>query len=267
MSKKSRSTKGAKTEVPVVAETKDTSPYVWQRDKLSIALNIKQRYPFNEKQKQFVETALNKDSRLILCDGLWGSSKTYLAVYCALELLNQKKVGSIMYLRAPVESGKGIGFIPGTAEEKINPYAEPLYEKLHEFLSEPEIKTLEKEKRLEIVPPGFIRGRSWTCKAIIVDEAANFSRGMLELILSRVGPFCKIFVIGSHHQSDIGNANGFMEVFNAFNDQDSKDHGAHTFEFNDESDIVRSGFVKFAMRKLGVLPPNSPKDEPMFLSS
>lgn len=266
MSKKGRSLKSAKVEQLAVAKTTDTSPYVYQRDKLSIQLNIKQRYELNNKQKSFVETALDKESRMIICDGLWGSSKTFLSVYCALELLNQKKVGSIMYLRAPVEAGKGIGFIPGSAEEKINPYAEPLYEKLHEFLSEPEIKLLEKEKRIEIVPPGFIRGRSWSCKAIIIDEAANFSRGMLELILSRVGPFCKVFLIGSRHQSDIGNSAGFMEVFNSFDDKESKEHGIYTYEFNDESDIVRSGFSKFVMRKLGVLPSKNVMEEPMFIN-
>lgn len=236
-------------------DKKDTSPYVKQREKLSIPLNIRQRFELNDKQKKFVETALDKHTRMIICDGIWGSSKTFLSVYCALELLAQKRVESIVYLRSPVESGRGLGFVPGTIEEKINPYAEPLFEKLHELLDAPSIKALESDNRIEVIPPGFIRGRSWNCKAIIVDEAANFPRDMLELILSRIGPFCKVFVIGSHHQSDIGNPSGFVSVFRAFDDEESKNHGIHTFEFNDETDIVRSEFVKFIARKLGILPP------------
>ncbi len=259
MSKHKRSvSKRAVSGQPEIAVTHDKSPYVYQRDKLKTPLTIRQRYQFTSKQKDFVQRALDKDTRMILCDGIWGSSKTYNAVYCSLELLSQQKVSSIVYLRSPVEAGKGLGFVPGSIEEKINPYAEPFFEKLHELLDEPQIKMLEQDKRIEVIPPGFIRGRSWNCKAIIVDEAANFSREMLELILSRIGPFCKVFVIGSHHQSDTGDPHGFMSVHKAFDDEDSRKEGIFTFSFNEESDILRSSFLRFVMRKLGVLKPVEP---------
>lgn len=265
MSKKQRSGKRTIPDVSDIVVTQDKSPYVPQDKKLREPLTIHTRFQWRPKQQRFIETALDKKTQLILCDGIWGTSKTYLSIYCALKLLSDKRISGILYLRAPVEAGKGIGFLPGDAGSKVNPYAEPLFQKLHEFLDEPAIKMLEQGKYFEVIPPGFMRGQSWNCKAVIVDEAANFDRGMLELILSRIGPFCKVFVIGSHHQSDIGNnAKGFMEVFNTFNDQISKDHGIHTFEFNDEEDIVRSEFVKFTMRKLGVLPSKDPFQEPMF---
>lgn len=241
-------------------ETKDKSPVVWQREKLREPLKIRQRFTWTPKQQAFVETALHKDTRLILCDGIWGSSKTYLAVYCALELLSQKRADSILYLRAPVEAGKSVGFLPGDIGSKVNPYAEPLFQKLHELLDEPTIKMLEADRRIEVVPPGFMRGQSWNCKAVIVDEAANFDRAMLELILSRIGPFCKVFIIGSKHQSDIGDPHGFGSVIQALDDEEARAKGIFTFSFNEESDIVRSEFVKFVMRRLGVLktvePPN-----------
>lgn len=264
MSKRSKSVKQVASGQSDDTIVKDTSPYIPQDKKLREPLNIRQRHVLNAKQNAFIETALRKDTNVVLCEGLWGTSKTWCAVYCALQLLSQQKVDSIAYLRSPVEAGKGLGFVPGTIEEKINPYAEPLFEKLHEFLDAPAIKMLEKENRIQVIPPGFIRGRSWSCKAIIVDEAASFPRDMLELILSRVGPRCKVFVIGSRHQSDTGDANGFMEVFRAFNDAESKEHGIHTFEFNDEADIVRSVLLRFIMRKLGVLPAKVAADEPMF---
>jgi len=254
MSKKSRSSKRAAQEViPVTEKPKDKSPYVFQREKLKQPLEIFMRYELSEKQQAFVDKALDKETRLILCDGLWGSAKTYLAVYSSLKLLSDKRVDSIIYLRAPVEAGKSIGFLPGGTDEKINPYAEPLFQKLHELLDDPAIKALENDKRIEVVPPGFMRGQSWNCKAIIVDEAANFDRAMLELILSRVGPFCKIFIIGSQHQSDINDAHGFSSLFRAFDDDESRENGVHCFYFNEEADIVRSRFIKFVMRKLGVL--------------
>ncbi len=252
MSKHKRSGKGAKGPEPV-AVTQDKSPYVFQREKLKQPLTIHRRYNLNTKQQAFVDKAMDKDTRLILCDGIWGSSKTWLAVYCSLMLLSDKRADSILYLRAPVEAGKSIGFLPGGAEDKVNPYAEPLFQKLHELLDEPTIKMLETDKRIEVVPPGFMRGQSWNCKAVIVDEAANFPRAMLELILSRIGPFCKVFIIGSQHQSDIGDPHGFMSLFMAFDDEESRARGIYCFHFNEETDIVRSAFCRFVMRKLGVL--------------
>lgn len=235
------------------AAASDKSQYVYQRDKLKTPLNIRQRYELNPKQQAFVDKALDKDTRLILCDGIWGSSKTFLSVYCALRLLSERRIDSILYVRCPIEAGQSIGFTPGTADEKMNPYAEPLFQKLHELLDEPQIKMLEQDKRVEVVPPGFMRGQSWNCKAVIVDEAANFSKPMLELILSRMGPFCKVFIIGSRHQSDAGSPQGFVSLFDAFDNDESRVHGIHSFYFNEEKDIVRSEFVKYCMRRMGVL--------------
>lgn len=253
MSHKNRSAKRAPEGKPEGAVTKDKSPYVHQREKLSQPLVIHQRHELLPKQQAFVERALDRDTRLILCDGLWGSAKSYLAVYCALKLLSDKRVDAIQYIRAPIEAGKSIGYLPGSSEEKVNPYAEPLFQKLHELLDEPTIRALEADKRIEVVPPGFMRGQSWNCKAVIVDEAANMDRAMLELVLSRIGPFCKVFIIGSKHQSDIGNPAGFMSLFTAFDDEESRAKGIHCFYFNEEADIVRSAFCRFVMRKLGVL--------------
>lgn len=253
MAKHKRSGKQA-SQLPVSgAEPKDKSPYVCQRDKLKQPLDIRQRHELNIKQNDFVSCALDKNTRLLLCDGIWGTSKTYLAVYSALRLLSEKRVDSILYLRAPVEAGKSIGFLPGDTQSKVNPYAEPLFQKLHELLDEGTVKMLEQDRRIEVVPPGFMRGQSWNCKAVIVDEAANFDRGMLELILSRIGPFCKVFIIGSKHQSDIGDPHGFMSLFQALNDEESRAAGIHCFYFNEEQDIVRSDFTKLVMRKLGVI--------------
>ncbi len=253
MSKKNRSVKPGSESQSSGTPSKDKSPYVHQREKLNQPLTIHQRHELNAKQQAFVDKAMDRDTRLILCDGIWGSSKTWLSVLCALKLLSDKRVDSILYLRAPVEAGKSIGFLPGDSSSKVNPYAEPLFQKLHELLDEPAIRALEADKRIEVVPPGFMRGQSWNCKAIIVDEAANFDRAMLELILSRIGPFCKVFIIGSKHQSDIKDPHGFVSLFTAFDDEESRAKGIHCFYFNEEADIVRSAFCRFVMRKLGVL--------------
>lgn len=239
-----------------VQEKKDCSLHVTQRPKISFSLNIKERTDLTDKQKKIFEVAANKNTKCVFIDGLYGSSKSYLAVMSSLKLLNAKKVDEIIFIRNPVESsttGK-IGFIPGTSEEKMAPYNAILFDKLEEMLSESDIARLKKDNRISCHPVGFVRGRSWNCKAVIVDEASSMTWDDLFLILTRCGEFTRIFFIGdSVNQNDIGAKSGFRKMFNLFNDQESKDFGIHCFELREYSDIVRSGLLRFVMEKAGLI--------------
>jgi predicted ribonuclease YlaK len=239
-----------------VQEKKDCSLHVTQRPKISFSLNIKERIDLTDKQKNIFEVAANKNTKCVFIDGLYGSSKSYLAVMSSLKLLNAKKVDEIIFIRNPVESsttGK-IGFIPGTSEEKMAPYNAILFDKLEEMLSESDIARLKKDNRISCHPVGFVRGRSWNCKAVIVDEASSMTWDDLFLILTRCGEFTRIFFIGdSVNQNDIGAKSGFRKMFNLFNDQESKDFGIHCFELREYSDIVRSGLLRFVMEKAGLI--------------
>lgn len=235
---------------------KDSSPNVPQKTKIDFELRIKERSDFTEKQKNILSIATSKNTKCIFIDGLYGTSKSYLAVLSSLKLLNEKKVDEIIFIRNPVESsttGK-IGFIPGTSEEKMAPYNAILYDKLEEMLSEPDVQRLKKENRISCHPVGFVRGRSWNCKAVIVDEASSMTWDDLFLILTRCGEFTHIFFIGdSVNQNDIGVKSGFRKMFNLFNDQESRDFGIHCFELREYSDIVRSGLLRFVMEKAGLI--------------
>jgi predicted ribonuclease YlaK len=252
-------------------EKKDTSIQVTQRPKINFTLGIKERSDLTEKQKNIIEVACNKNTKCVFIDGLYGTSKSYLAVMSSLKLLNAKKVDEIIFIRNPVESsttGK-IGFIPGTSEEKMAPYNAILFDKLEEMLSECDIAKLKKDNRINCHPVGFVRGRSWNCKAVIVDEASSMTWDDLFLILTRCGEFTRIFFIGdSVNQNDIGAKSGFRKMFNLFNDQESKDFGIHCFELREYSDIVRSGLLRFVMEKTGLIknPDNKEllRKEPMF---
>lgn len=227
-----------------------------QKTKIDFELRIKERSDFTEKQKNILSIATSKNTKCIFIDGLYGTSKSYLAVLSSLKLLNEKKVDEIIFIRNPVESsttGK-IGFIPGTSEEKMAPYNAILYDKLEEMLSEPDVQRLKKENRISCHPVGFVRGRSWNCKAVIVDEASSMTWDDLFLILTRCGEFTHIFFIGdSVNQNDIGVKSGFRKMFNLFNDQESRDFGIHCFELREYSDIVRSGLLRFVMEKAGLI--------------
>ena len=238
------------------SQNKDTSMHVTQRPKISFSLNIRERSDLTEKQKSLLETALDKNTKCVFIDGLYGTSKSYLAVLSSLKLLNAKKVDEIIFIRNPVESsttGK-IGFIPGTSEEKMAPYNAILFDKLEEMLPESDIAKLKKDNRINCHPVGFVRGRSWNCKAVIVDEASSMTWDDLFLVLTRCGEFTRIFFIGdSINQNDIGAKSGFRKMFDLFDDKESSDFGIHCFELREYSDIVRSGLLRFVMEKAGLI--------------
>ena len=124
----------------------DTSPIVYQRPKLKYEMSIFER-ELTEKQKEFLNIALNKDTKMIFVSGPAGSSKTYISIYVALKLMNLKKVSDILYLRSAVESADSkIGFLPGEADEKMAPYIQPLLDKLSELLPKRDIELLQKEE-------------------------------------------------------------------------------------------------------------------------
>lgn len=235
---------------------KDKSVFVPQDDKIKFNLSIRERDDLTERQKAIIETMLDKSAKCVFIDGYWGVAKSYISVLSALKLLNQKKIDGILYVRNLVEASSTgeVGLLPGGLNEKMAPYNAILYEKLGELLPKEEIKKLTEDERIECVPLSFVRGRSWNCKAIIVDEAASMSFDDLLLILSRCGQFTRIFVIGdSANQNDIGNKSGFRKMFELLDDMESKENGVYCFELRDKADIVRSGFVRFLMEKAGII--------------
>lgn len=232
----------------------DNSPTVPQREKIKGSFTIKENFKLTEKQQQIIERGLDPKLRCLMIDGIWGSSKSYLATLISLNLLLSKKIDQILFVRNPIESsttGK-LGYLKGGIEEKLAPYNEIFFNKIDELLSKPDIEKLNKDNRLACLPLGFCRGLSWNCKAVIVDECASMTYDDFLLLLSRCGPFTRIFFIGdSLNQNDIGSRSGFSTIFKLFSDEESKQNGIYTFELKDESDIVRSGFVRFIMKKLG----------------
>ena len=203
-----------------------------------------------EKQKQFIELALDKNTKMIFVSGPAGTSKTYLAVLVALKLLNQKRVSDLLYIRSAVESSDSkIGFLPGEASEKMAPYLQPLLDKLSELTDKATIDWLQKEERVGSVPVSFLRGLNWNAKCIITDEAQNMTYKELVTLVTRIGEFSKVFVLGDPDQSDIGVKSGFTKLMNSFDNPASKEHGIYHFKF-EEDDIVRSELVKFMIKML-----------------
>ncbi len=232
----------------IAGEPVDKSPVVYQKSKITAPLQIIRR-ELTPKQQNFLDAVLDKKTKMMLISGPAGTTKTYLAVMAALMLMNEKKVSDIIYVRSIVESADvKMGTLPGEAEDKLSPYTRPLLDKLDELLPKADIDYLVKDKRVEGLPVGYLRGLNWNAKAIIGDEMQNCTKKELLTLMTRTGEFSRVFLLGDPMQADIRTGSGFMDLFNLFNDEDSRDNGIFTFEFT-EDDILRSALVKFIVKK------------------
>jgi phosphate starvation-inducible protein PhoH and related proteins len=232
-------------------EKKDTSPRVHQREKIDFTLNLK-GLDWTEKQKAFIDLATHKDTKIIFLSGPAGTSKSILAVYSALELLNQKRISDLIYVRTIVESAAhSMGTLPGDADQKLHFFVSVLNDKLEELLPTGDIKRLHNDDRVRGMPVNYLRGASYNAKAVIVDEAQNANFSELLTSLTRIGKFTKYYILGDPMQTDLKNKeqSGFKAMYDLFNDEESKQQGIHCVEFT-KDDIMRSEILKFIIDKV-----------------
>lgn len=229
-----------------------------QSDSVEIHLNQaskiktkKKNFKFTPKQAQLLGILLDPENKIIFISGAAGTSKTYMALYGAIEMMSEDVDKQLIYIRSIIESAdKGLGSLPGDVAEKFDPFLMPLYDKLEEIVAPQDVAHLKATGRINAVPINFLRGASWTNKIIIADESQNFSAKELITLITRIGEGSKIIICGDAMQSDIGKTkSGFIPMLNAFNDQESKERGIQTFVFTKE-DIVRSEILKFIVKKL-----------------
>ena len=165
-------------------------------------------------------------------------------------MLNEKRVSDLIYIRSAVEcSERSIGLLPGSLDEKIGVYLQPLVDKLEELLPKNEIELLKKEERITGMPISFLRGLNWNAKVIIGDEFQNCTFKEIMTFMTRIGEFSKVFILGDIEQSDINGRSGLLKAINIFDDEESRANGIFVFKF-DETDVVRSGIVKFIIQKI-----------------
>ena len=240
-----------------VEPKRDNSPIIPQRPKLKHNLKITERFEqkLTENQKKLLELVLDKHTKMIFVSGPAGTAKTYLAVYAALKLLDEKKMSDIIYVRSVVESADSkVGFLPGEIDDKMAPYLEPLVDKMDELLPRSDIDVLKKDKRITGMPVGFLRGRNWNAKVIIADEAQNMTWKELVTFITRTGEFSKVILLGDPIQSDINGKSGFIKMTELFSDEEDHSEGIYSFRLT-EDDIVRSRLVRYIIKKLEKVKP------------
>ena len=211
---------------------------------------------WTDKQKDFFKIALSHDTKVMFVNGPAGTSKSLLSVYCGLQLLNLKAISDIMYLRSAVESSDSkLGYLPGTAEDKLRFYNMPFLDKLDELLPTTRAEKLEQEGRISMFPVNFARGMNWTNKCVILDEAQNSSMKEITTVLTRLGKGSRCFVLADPMQTDLKGRDaigGFEKLYKVFTDQQSREMGIHTFEFGVD-DIMRSKLCKFIVKKVNTV--------------
>lgn len=236
MAKKPKKTKSASTEVII--------------PQMKTEIKFKERkFKFTEKQQQLLKILLGDETKIVFIAGPAGTSKTFMAVYAALNLINHNEK-DIIYIRTIAESGeKSLGSLPGTVGEKFQPYLLPLEDKIQEIIEPTDVHRLKDDGRISATPINFLRGSTLTDKIVIADEVQNFTFKEITTLLTRVGDGSKIFLCGDFMQSDIKGKNGFIDFYDLFSDEDSAQHGIFSFEFTEE-DIKRSEILKFIVRKI-----------------
>ena len=159
----------------------------------------------NNKEQQEFARLMNETRRpIIICTGNAGTGKTFTALAAALQLKQDKRYRTIVYGRNPMPIGEDMGFLPGGLDEKYGPYMGPLYDNLEAIasVSTDHLNPKELAQRIEMVPIAFLRGRSFRDTILIIDEAQNLDLTALKAILTRVGDYSKVVLLGSMNQID-----------------------------------------------------------------
>lgn len=213
--------------------------------------NIKlKKVSLTDKQLELLRIIFENDSKIIFISGPAGTSKTFVAIYGALQLYNMNNERGITYVRTIAESGeKSLGALPGEMAEKINPYMMPMNEKLDELLIPGQSSIIKEKEIIKGMPINYLRGASWRDEIVIADESQNFTFKELTTLMTRLGEGSKLLICGDPMQSDINGKSGFSDMYSLFDDDQSKEQGIHTFYFGPE-DIKRSEILKYIIQKL-----------------
>ena len=161
-------------------------------------------------QKTYVDAIDN--NTIVFGIGPAGTGKTYLAMAKAVQALQRKEISRIILTRPAVEAGEKLGFLPGTLNDKIDPYLRPLFDALHDMLDPESIPKLMTSGTIEVAPLAYMRGRTLNDAFIILDEAQNTTPEQMKMFLTRLGFNSKMIVTGDVTQIDLPNGTSGLKL-------------------------------------------------------
>jgi phosphate starvation-inducible protein PhoH and related proteins len=195
--------------------------------------------PKSPTQKKYIDAIESHD--MVFAIGPGGTGKTYLAVAMAVSALLSKEVNRIILARPAVEAGERLGFLPGTLQEKVDPYMRPLYDGLHDLIEADKLERFLEKDIIEIAPLAFMRGRTLNDSFVILDEAQNTTSEQMKMFLTRLGFNSKAVITGDITQIDLPNdrRSGLVEAIDVIGNIDGI-----AFIYFDERDVVRHNLVQ-----------------------
>jgi phosphate starvation-inducible protein PhoH and related proteins len=203
----------------------------------------RQVQPKSINQRRYIEAIEKND--MVFGIGPAGTGKTYLAVAMAVSALINKQVNRIILARPAVEAGERLGFLPGTLQEKVDPYLRPLYDALYDMLEQEKVDRYLEKNVIEIAPIAFMRGRTLNDSFVILDEAQNTTSEQMKMFLTRLGFNSKAVITGDITQIDLPGPkrSGLLQAVDILHDVEGI-----AFCYFDESDVVRHHLVQRIIR-------------------
>ena len=179
----------------------DNQLEMFSKSSVEIKTRKKPVEPRTDAQKGYVHSLM--ENELAFGIGPAGTGKTYLAVAVAVSKFISGDVDRIILSRPAVEAGEKLGYLPGDMKDKVDPYMQPLYDALNDFLPGKQLAKLIEEKRIEIAPLAFMRGRTLANAFVVLDEAQNATSMQMKMFLTRLGEGSRMVITGDRSQVDL----------------------------------------------------------------
>ena len=207
-------------------------------DRVEIKTRKKMVEPRTAAQKAYVKSLFANE--LAFGIGPAGTGKTYLAVAVGVNLFIGGHVDKIILSRPAVEAGEKLGYLPGDMKDKVDPYMQPLYDALNDFLPSKQVEKLLEEKKIEIAPLAFMRGRTLSNAFVVLDEAQNATTMQMKMFLTRLGEGSRMVITGDRTQIDLprGVSSGLRDAERLLNNIPKI-----SFNYFTSKDVVRHPLV------------------------